>query len=79
MRRLVDRLADGRPVRFRDVVVGAPSRLVVIIDFLAVLELVRSGYVEARQSDLFGEIELAAVAGASPPPAGRVAGELPGA
>ena len=79
VRRLVDRLADGRPVRFRDVIVGAPSRLVVIIDFLAVLELVRSGYVEARQSDLFGEIELATVAGASPPPAGRVAGELPGA
>ena len=78
LERLVTRLADGRPLRFRDVIAGAPSRLVVIIDFLAVLELMRSGYVEARQSDLFGDIELAAVEGASPPAAERVAGELPG-
>ena len=65
-------------MRFRDVIVGASSRVVVIVDFLAVLELVRSGYVEARQADLFGEIELVAIEGAAPPPATRVAEELPG-
>ena len=78
LERMVTRLRGGRPVRFRDVIVGAPSRLVVIVDFLAVLELVRSGYVEARQPDLFGEIELVAVEGASPPSPARVAEELPG-
>ena len=78
VQRLVTRLEGGRPVRFRDVIVGASSRVVVIVDFLAVLELVRSGYVEARQADLFGEIELVAIEGAAPPPATRVAEELPG-
>ena len=78
LERMVTRLEGGRPVRFRDMIVGAPSRLVVIVDFLAVLELVRSGYAEARQPDLFGEIELVAVEGALPPSAARVAEELPG-
>lgn len=78
LERMVTRLEAGHPVRFRDMIVGAPSRLVVIVDFLAVLELVRSGYAEARQPDLFGEIELVAVEGASPPSAARVAEELPG-
>ena len=78
VQRLVTRLEGGRPVRFRDVIVGASSRVVVIVDFLAVLELMRSGYVEARQADLFGEIELVAIEGAAPPPATRVAEELPG-
>ena len=78
VQRLVTRLEGGRPVRFRDVIIGAPSRVVVIVDFLAVLELVRTGYVEARQADLFGEIELVAIDGALPPSATRVAEELPG-
>ena len=76
--RLVRRLEGGRPVQFRDVIVGAPSRVVVIVDFLAVLELVRAGYLEARQSDLFGEIELVTIEGALPPAATRIAEELPG-
>lgn len=76
--RLVARLAGGKPVRFRDVIVGANSRVVVIVDFLAVLELVRGRYVEARQADLFGDIELIAVEGASQPSAARIAEDLPG-
>lgn len=75
---LVMRLEGGAPLNFREVIIGAPSRVAVIVDFLAVLELVRSGYVEARQADLFGEIELVAIAGAAPPSATRVAEELPG-
>ena len=78
VQRLVTRLEGGRPVSFRDVIIGAASRVVVIVDFLAVLELMRTGYVEARQADLFGEIELVAVEGAAPPSATRVAEELPG-
>ncbi len=78
VQRLVTRLEGGRPVSFRDVIIGAASRVVVIVDFLAVLELMRTGYVEARQADLFGEIELVAIEGAAPPPATRVAEELPG-
>ncbi len=75
---LVMRLEGGGPLNFREVIIGAPSRVAVIVDFLAVLELVRSAYVEARQADLFGEIELIAIAGAAPPSATRVAEELPG-
>ena len=78
VQRLVTRLEGGRPVSFRDVIIGAASRVVVIVDFLAVLELMRTGYVEARQADLFGEIELVAIEGAAPPSATRVAEELPG-
>ncbi len=78
VQRLVGRLESGRPLRFRDVIIGASSRVVVIVDFLAVLELVRAGYVEARQSDLFGEIEIVAIDGALPPSATRIAEELPG-
>ena len=78
VQRLVTRLEGGRPVSFRDVIVGASSRVVVIVDFLAVLELMRTGYVEARQADLFGEIELVAIEGAFPPSATRIAEELRG-
>lgn len=78
VQRLVGRLESGQPLSFRDVIVGASSRVVVIVDFLAVLELVRAGYVEARQADLFGEIEILAIEGALPPSATRIAEELPG-
>jgi segregation and condensation protein A len=76
--RLVRRLEGGGPLSFRDVIASATSRVMVIVDFLAVLELVRSGYLEARQSEVFGEIELVAIAGKSPPSAARIAEELPG-
>jgi len=76
--RLVARLAGGQPVSFRDVIAAAPSRLVVIVDFLAALELIRSRYIEARQSEVFGEIELVAIAGAPPPSATQLASDLPG-
>ena len=69
LRRLVARLEAGAPLRFRDLIAAASSRVEVIVDFLAVLELVRAGYAEARQDGAFGEIELAAVPGAAPPPA----------
>jgi len=76
--RLVRRLEGGQPVSFRDVIAAAPSRIVVIVDFLAVLELIRSRYIEVRQAEVFGEIELVAVAGAAPPSPAQLAEDLPG-
>ncbi len=37
----------------------APNRLEVVVTFLAMLELIKRNIVEARQSSLFGEIEVA--------------------
>ena len=76
--RLVRRLEGGQPVSFRDVIAAAPARIVVIVDFLAVLELIRTRYLEARQSEVFGEIELVAIAGAAPPSVAQLAEDLPG-
>ncbi|MYA18991.1 MAG: hypothetical protein F4Z25_01695 [Chloroflexi bacterium] len=64
---LTERLERDRTVSFRELIGAATSRLVVIVDFLAVLELIRRRYVEARQDDAFGEITLARIEGASPP------------
>ena len=76
--RLVQRLESGQPIVFRDVIAAASTRLVVIVDFLAVLELIRVRYLEARQSEVFGEIELVAIAGATPPAATQLAEDLRG-
>ncbi len=46
---------------FRALFEGAASRDEVVVTFLAVLELLRRGEIEARQRDLFGDIELRAV------------------
>ena len=62
--KLLDR--QGR-VPFRQIVEQATSRLEVIVDFLAVLELIKSGYLEARQEAAFGEIELVRRQGALAP------------
>ena len=64
---LTERLERERTVSFRDLIGAATSRLVVIVDFLAVLELIRRHYLEARQEGAFGEITLARIEGASPP------------
>ena len=66
---LTARLERERTVSFRELIGAATSRLVVIVDFLAVLDLVRRGYLEARQDGAFGEITLARIEGASPQPA----------
>ncbi len=63
---LTERLDRERTVSFRELIGAATSRLVVIVDFLAVLDLIRRGYLEARQDGAFGEITLARVEGASP-------------
>ena len=52
---------------FRAVVEAAATRIEVIVDFLAVLELIKARYIETRQSQSFGDIDLIPIAGAQPP------------
>lgn len=67
MRSLVDTLqADGK-TSFRALILSATSRTVVIVDFMAVLELIKQRYLAARQADAFGDIELVRLEGAQPP------------
>lgn len=65
MGRLADLLdRDGR-TSFRRLIEGATSRTMVIVDFMAVLELIKQRYLAAQQSDAFGDIELVRLAGAA--------------
>ena len=59
---LLDR--DGR-TSFRRLIEGATSRTMVIVDFMAVLELIKQRYLTAQQSDAFGDIELVRLTGAT--------------
>jgi segregation and condensation protein A len=43
---------------FRDLVVGKPHRLDIVVTFLALLELVKRRLIQAYQADIFGEIEF---------------------
>ncbi len=55
---LVDTLErDGR-TSFRRLIEGATSRTMIIVDFMAILELIKQRYLEARQSESFGDIDL---------------------
>ncbi len=50
--------ASGGRISFQKMLAGAASRMEVVVTFLAVLELIKRRRVEARQSEMFGEIEL---------------------
>ncbi|MGE3960924.1 MAG: ScpA family protein [Dehalococcoidia bacterium] len=67
MRSLVDRLQSTGRVSFKELIQSATSRTMVIVDFMAVLELIKQRYLAARQSDAFGDIELVRLEGARPP------------
>ena len=64
---LVGRLEGVERLSFRAVVEAAATRIEVIVDFLAVLELIKARYIETRQSQSFGDIDLIPIAGAQPP------------
>ncbi len=56
--RIVDSIrSEGRAV-FQRLMRGVQTRIEVVVAFLAMLELVKRRHVIARQSDLFGEIEI---------------------
>ena len=44
------------PIRFRDLTLGAPERLEIIVRFLAVLELFKQGVIELEQTANFGDL-----------------------
>jgi segregation and condensation protein A len=48
---------DGR-TSFRRMIELATSRTMIIVDFMAILELIKQRYLEARQSESFGDIDL---------------------
>jgi segregation and condensation protein A len=55
---IAERLATGRETHFHSLVDSNPSRLEVVVTFLALLELVKRYRVSARQGALFGEIQI---------------------
>lgn len=67
MRSLVDTLQVTGRTSFRALIQSATSRTMVIVDFMAVLELIKQRYLAAQQSDAFGDIELVRLEGAKPP------------
>ena len=67
MTRLTDRLDREQRTSFRRLIEGATSRTEVIVDFMAVLELIKQRYLEAVQSESFGDIDLVKLDGAVAP------------
>lgn len=67
MRSLVETLETTKVTSFRRLIEAATSRTMVIVDFMAVLELIKQRYLAARQSESFGDIELVRLEGATPP------------
>jgi segregation and condensation protein A len=62
---IVAALAERGHLSFRRLVSACRSRLEVVVSFLAVLELIKSNRLRAEQSELFGDIRLAALEEAS--------------
>ncbi len=54
------RAQNGR-ASFQQLLQSAASRLEIVVTFLAVLELIKRRKIEARQEEMFGEIELISI------------------
>ncbi len=54
--RIVEQLASAGPATFRELTCDIAERIVVVVYFLAVLELFGSGLVELTQAERFGDI-----------------------
>jgi segregation and condensation protein A len=78
LRGIVDLLDREGRTSFRQLVEHATSRVTVIVDFLAVLELIKSRYLEATQSERFGDIDLVKIEGAPQPDLRDLAEEFTG-
>jgi segregation and condensation protein A len=64
-------LADAGPVVLQDLLAGVRDRLVVVVTFLAMLELVKMGEISVEQEAPWGPIIVRAVSrAAGPGPAG---------
>jgi len=64
---LMTELGTARQLSFRSLIGRAESRIEVIVDFMAVLELIKARFLEARQTTAFGEIELVRLLGGATP------------
>lgn len=58
IREVVAQLREGEPVEFLALLSREPSRQEVIATFLAMLEVLRRGWAQVRQEELWGRIEL---------------------
>lgn len=58
IRMIIHMVKDQGRARFFSIISEKLSRLEIVVTFLAMLELVKRGLVNARQSSLFGEIEI---------------------
>src|SRR4051812_47594036 len=58
---ILQRVADGVPLRFSELFASMASRVEIVVTFLALLELIRLRQVRARQANPFDEIEIAGV------------------
>jgi segregation and condensation protein A len=58
IRHIVDRIKTSHHISFRRLLGAQNSRMEVVVTFLAMLELVKRRYLEARQDALFGDILL---------------------
>ena len=67
IRALVARLEQSGQLSFLALLGEAPTRISVIVDFLAVLELIKVRYLRAEQGEAFGDINLVRLDGASAP------------
>ena len=56
---ILQRVADGVPLRFSELFVTLASRVEIVVTFLALLELIRLRQVRATQPNAFDEIEIA--------------------
>jgi segregation and condensation protein A len=59
---ILQRVANGAPVRFSELFGAVVSRIEVAVTFLALLELIRLKQVRAIQKNIFDEIEIASAA-----------------
>lgn len=56
---ILNRLTDRKQLSFFDLIAHIRDRLVIVVTFIAILELIKRGELIARQSDSFGEIWIA--------------------
>ena len=56
---ILQRVADGVPLRFSELFASLASRVEIVVTFLALLELIRLRQVRATQANPFDEIEIA--------------------
>jgi segregation and condensation protein A len=53
---ILERVSDGRQATFKELFTGSSSRLEIVVTFIAVLELMKRGYIKCKQEGAFKEI-----------------------